>query len=82
MHRIERFGLRQRPMRVVWPSWNTILPSIMTVSTSVLRARWMMASIGEMTGSKYGAIKAGAKRDDFLVDKAARKARKKRRSKK
>lgn len=28
------------------------------------------------------AIKAGAKRDDFLVDKAARKVRKKRRSKK
>jgi DNA-binding protein H-NS len=28
------------------------------------------------------AIRAGAKKDDFLVDKAARKARKKRRSKK
>ena len=28
------------------------------------------------------AIKAGAKRDDFLVDKSARKVRKKRRSKK
>jgi DNA-binding protein H-NS len=60
---------------------------------SSLKGRRRPSNTGDKSGNTWAgrgaqprwltaAIKAGAKRDDILVDKAARKVRKKRRSKK